>query len=363
MNGVGKMAAAWVDALEKLTLRTDLTLRTLLPLRTLVPRYNLLKKKARFCASCYSDDEAVGRQKYDRLLWCIQLVEACPLHNTLLKEVPETTAPTRYTFGLPGLSRLDGSSLANRKTRMASAEQIRSACLIAELLDDIHQRPEVFAHGGLTGKFLQHAANTLFGGDVPKLANHLDVQAGNIANWFSGTRPSLPHLANIAIRCGCNISDVLLGNDAKLREMHASSDSRAKVKRRPRFGKFQSSEHLLAELEHLDKSGEVKNLSQVCRLLDVSESCIRKLAPDFAAQLVKRGREARHKEKIEGQKARFNAYWQFFQELCRENEWPTGKRVATRMAQRTGRKINAFEASTFHARAMRLAKLSNLTPR
>jgi transcriptional regulator with XRE-family HTH domain len=242
---------------------------------------------------------------------------------------------------------------------MASAEQIRSARLIAELLDDVHQRPELFAHSGSTGKFLQHASNTLFDGELTKLAKHLGVQAGNISNWCSGTRPSLPHLANIANRCGCNISDVLLGNDVTLEKMPESANSRTKVKRRLRFGKFQSAENLIAELKRLDKLGKTKNLSQTCRLLDISDSSIRKLAPDYAAQLVIKGREARHQEKIEGEKARFDAYLQTFEQLCKENTRPTGKRVAARMFQRTGRKINAFEACRFHARAMRLAKLSN----
>lgn len=48
MNGVTGSAVAWVDALEKLTMRTDLTLRTLLPLRTPVPCFKLLSKEERF---------------------------------------------------------------------------------------------------------------------------------------------------------------------------------------------------------------------------------------------------------------------------------------------------------------------------
>ena len=363
MNGVGKIAIAWVDALEKLTMRTDLSLRTLLPLQTLVPRYNLLHEKRRFCASCYRDDEAVGRQKYDRLLWSIQCVEACPLHKVLLERLPETTRPKRYTFWLPGISPLDGTSLANHRTNAASAEQIRSARLIAQLLDDIHRHPELFEGGSSTTKFFQHAANTLFDGQMSELAKHLGISTGQLSGWRSGTQPSLPRLANIASRCGCTISNVLLGNEVKLRTTRTSFKLRKKVGRRPRLGKFHSPERLIEELKTLDNLGKTKNLLQTARLLDVSYSCILKLAPEYAAQLVQRGREARHKEKIEGEKARFNAYWQSFQELCRENRWPTGRRVAMRLFQRTGKKINIFEACTFHARAMRLAKLSSAKPR
>jgi len=134
------------------------------------------------------------------------------------------------------------------------------------------------------------------------------------------------------------------------------------VERRPRLGKFQSPERLIEELKRLDNLGKTENLLQTARLLDVSYSCILKLAPEYAAQLVQRGRETRRKKKIEGEKARFNAYWQSFQEMCRENRWPTGRRVAMRLFQRTGKRSNSFEACTFHARAMRLAKLSTAKP-
>ncbi|WP_321927389.1 TniQ family protein [Paraburkholderia guartelaensis] len=191
MNGVTASAIGWVNALERLTLRTDLIRRTLLPLRGLVPRTKLLSEEERFCPSCYRDDEILSRQKYNRLLWSIECVESCPLHGTLLETVPKAPKHKSYTFWLPGLSRIDGTSLANRKARPASDQQIRTARLIAELLDDIHQRPEMFTIGASTGTFLQHAANTLFGGNISRLANHLGVPRSRVYHCYSGKQPSL----------------------------------------------------------------------------------------------------------------------------------------------------------------------------
>jgi hypothetical protein len=361
MNGVSGSAAAWVNALEKLTMRSDLTSGTLLPLRILVPRVKLLSKKERFCPSCYRDDESVGRPKYNRLLWSIHCVEACSLHNALLETVPEAPRRKRYTFWLPGLSRIDGASLANHETREANEEQVRSARLVAELLDKIHQCPEPFANGSWTGEFIQHSANTLFDGNIFRLAKHLGVPRTLVVDWRTGQRPSLPMLTIIANRCGCAISDVLLGNNVMLRKMYESPDARTVICRRRQFVKFKTSVALIAELKRLEKLGLTKNLSQACRLLDVNESCLRRLAPDFAARLVQRGREARRREKIEREETRFNDYWQSFQEIYRENRKPTGNRVAARMSQRTGRGINVFEVGKFHARAVRLAKLLSVT--
>ncbi|WP_408602441.1 TniQ family protein [Paraburkholderia guartelaensis] len=135
MNGASGSAAAWANALEKPTMRTDLTPRTLLPLRTLIPLIKLLSSNVRFCPDCFGEDESAGRQQYSRLLWSIHCVEACPLRNTLLETAPEAPKHKRYTLWLPGFSRIDGTSLANRPPTKARNEQVRSAQLVAQLLD------------------------------------------------------------------------------------------------------------------------------------------------------------------------------------------------------------------------------------
>jgi hypothetical protein len=114
------------------------------------------------------------------------------------------------------VSRIDGASLANQETRDASEEQIRSAHLVAELLDEINQCPEKFANANWTSEFIEHATNTLFNGKLARLAKYL----GNkriLNNCRYLRRPiSLPLLTTIAGRCGCKISDVVLRQRVKI---------------------------------------------------------------------------------------------------------------------------------------------------
>lgn len=354
MNGVSDIAVAWVAALERLTLRTDLILRTLLPLRTVVPRFKLLSKIERFCPHCYADDERANRPKYNRLLWSIECVEACPLHNVLLEPVLGKIKP--YTFWLPGLSRLDGSSLANHATREASEMQVKSARLVAELLDDIHQHPYAFENGDSPAEFLRHAINTMYDGRALRLANHLGVDNVAVYGWCSGRiSPSLPRLVLIAYCCGCAVSDVILGNKVMLRRQSRPSDANPLVIRQ-RCGGAKPPEQLLADLERVFESGLARNLSHAARLLDVDEHFLRRLAPAIAARLVQRGRENRHREKIQREEARFVAFWQSFQELRSENIYPNDKKVRERMYQHMGRTLNFAEAGRFHKRALRLEK-------
>jgi hypothetical protein len=159
----------------------------------------------------------------------------------------------------------------------------------------------------------------------------------------------------MAERCGCKISDVVLGNNPKLRRTLENANAGAVViHRRSGVRSFKTSDALLAELEKLDKLGLLINLSQTCRLLDVNVSCLQLLAPAFATMLVQRGRDLRRTEKLARQERGFNEYWKYFQELLAEGIKPTRSKVADRIFQRTGVK-RSFVYSKFHTRALRLA--------
>jgi hypothetical protein len=359
MNGVCGRAAACVNALERLTFRNDLTSRTLLPLRICVPCAKLLSRQERFCPSCYSDDESLGRPKYNRLLWAIHCAEACPLHNVLFETVPKALKREAYTIWLPGVSRIDGTSLANQETRKATEKQMRSAQLVAELLDEVHQCPEKFLNAYRTKEFIQHAADTLFNGNIARLAKYLGNQAALDNCCARGRQISLPMLTTIADRCGCKISDVLLKSDMKLCRVYESANTSIVLYRHRGIRTFKTSHALIVELERLDSHGLLKNLSHACRLLDVSKNCIQKLAPDFATMLVHRGQKSRREEKLAREERGFDEYWKYFQELRREGIRPTRPKVAERIFQRTGVRRN-FVYGAFHTRALSTANLTSV---
>ncbi|ABE32854.1 hypothetical protein Bxe_A0076 [Paraburkholderia xenovorans LB400] len=163
MNGVTEHAERWVKALSQLTLRNDLHLRTLLPLRDIVPSWKLLSQKERYCPLCYSDDESNKRPKYNRLLWSLDCVMACPVHNVLLVEVGSSGMGGGRPFFLPGVSRLVGSSLAGQMAPPATYEQSCMARMAAHLLDDVHHHPDAFVEGNCSpAPFLKFATKELY---------------------------------------------------------------------------------------------------------------------------------------------------------------------------------------------------------
>ena len=84
INGVNENARNWVSALERFTLRDNLQLLTLLPFASLLKTPFLIRRERAWCPRCYESRRAQGQDVYEQLLWSLQPVEVCPLHNTPL---------------------------------------------------------------------------------------------------------------------------------------------------------------------------------------------------------------------------------------------------------------------------------------
>ncbi|WP_236860846.1 TniQ family protein [Burkholderia sp. MSMB617WGS] len=89
-SGVTELADSWAKALNHATGRNDLQLHTLVPLKAVVPPTKLLSPIERFCPICYAHDESSERPKYNRLLWAVDCVAACPLHCVQLQAVDKS---------------------------------------------------------------------------------------------------------------------------------------------------------------------------------------------------------------------------------------------------------------------------------
>jgi AraC-like DNA-binding protein len=85
INGVGKSAQNWVSAIERFTLRDNLRLLTLLPFASVLDTASLMRRERAWCSRCYESSAAQGQEVYERLVWCLQCVEICPLHKVSLQ--------------------------------------------------------------------------------------------------------------------------------------------------------------------------------------------------------------------------------------------------------------------------------------
>src|SRR5258708_21478685 len=84
LNSTNLTTRDWVQALEKLTLRSDLRYLTMLTWSdVLSPRY-LLRHAKSWCAFCYREWCERGFQMYEPLVWMLEVVTVCTHHNCYL---------------------------------------------------------------------------------------------------------------------------------------------------------------------------------------------------------------------------------------------------------------------------------------
>ncbi len=360
LAGVSSLAALWADTLNALSRRHDLQLLTLLPLKALLPTNKLVTEVSRFCPRCYESDEATGREKYDRLLWIIDAVKACPVHEVSLVEVGRTDDRVGVLpFFTPGVCRSTGESLASCAAGSAPPLDVDGARLVASLLDEAVFIGEHAPESAGVRAFLQHAVASLFDGNSARFAEHLGVGKSQVHGWQHGhSRPSLPRLVQIAQACDCGISDILLGNRSFLRAVPTERFGAPQLAPKRRAGASSPREELLASLQRAVECGSVATMREAAACLDVSEKFLRKLAPDVCNRIVERGTQLRKLASQAKQDALRRAYLEEHSGLRRRGIYPSRRRVVAGMKAKCAVSYRFPDLQRAQREAMKLAPVS-----
>ncbi|WMY11749.1 TniQ family protein [Paraburkholderia phenoliruptrix] len=366
INGDGVVAERWCVALEQLTLRSGLRSRTLLPLKHFVPiRDSVLTAEDRYCSDCFRDDETHKRPKYHRLLWNISLVEACPLHGTVLQCDKKNHAGRRNPYWLPGISWETGANLAGVPSTVAPSEKVELARLIASLLDEVCITPEVFLNGEhAVTDFVRYAVKVLFDGNVYRFSEHLKVSRTLVDDWLrKQVHPTLLSLTLIAHCCGCKIADVLLGRQVTLTKHPAFTI--VKPTCRPRAPAPPAAE-LNATLAHFLKSDDdVLTAKEIATLVGINTGRLKQtVRPEIWSALLRRLAEKRQEKQRYVVEQRFNEFLISFTSLKARGIYPSARNVADDVQQRTGSKPLDWNYAKFckEAHQLRSTSQKRLTP-
>lgn len=85
LNGTGLKATHLVQALEALTLRSDLRYLTMLTWADVLSCTGLTRSTKAWCPSCYENWNTTGQVEYEPLIWTIEVVTVCPRHHRRLQ--------------------------------------------------------------------------------------------------------------------------------------------------------------------------------------------------------------------------------------------------------------------------------------
>ncbi|MGC8210264.1 TniQ family protein [Ralstonia pseudosolanacearum] len=358
--GISSLATIWADTLNALSCRHDLQLLTLLPLKALLPTNKLVTAASRFCPRCYESDEAMGREKYDRLLWTIDAVKACPVHEVSLVEGGRTADRSGLlAFFAPGVCRSTGKSLAACAAVTASPLDVDGARRIASLLDESVFIGEHAPESVGVRAFLDYAVASLFDGNSARFAAHLGVGKSQVHGWQHGhSRPSLPRLVQIAQACDCGISDILLGNRSILRAVPAEHFGAPELAPKRRAGASSPREELLASLQRAVECGSVATMREAAARLDVSEKYLRKLAPDICSRIVERGAQLRKLASRARRDALAQAYLEEHSGLRGRGIYPSRRKVVAGMKAKCAISYRFPDLQRAQREAMRVAPVS-----
>ena len=184
IDGSTQPAQLAADCMSRSTGRNDLARCTLLGLTVmnLVQPDGLLSGYKRWCPSCWHDDTAAGRSRYERKLWTLSVVDACAVHSVLLVNRCPTCGCTQPPISRdvrPGVCSLcgellDGPAIALRDTQGADASRRLWFARQAEVL--VHALEVVAVHG-LNEKDLAYARQQGFA----VLADHVVRNGGSSA--------------------------------------------------------------------------------------------------------------------------------------------------------------------------------------
>lgn len=263
MNGSGRMAQQWVDALSALTLRSDLFGLSVLAWAQVMHDRNLLVSSRRWCRACLVEWRASGAPLYEPLLWSLTTASVCPVHAISLENVcPRCGRESRWLswwslpsfcsacFGPltpPDMQEAHGQGGAQsrevtQETQLPStqnvcgagsagtpdqAAQVQLARTIGDWLSDTSQRAEPIPHEWLD-MALRRALPPSEDGGAARFARQLDVPKVTFWGWTNARRPmALSALVAICRGLNCTVSAFLTPPETPLTDVkhHAASDA------------------------------------------------------------------------------------------------------------------------------------------
>lgn len=216
LSGVGKAPRRWTESLTILTGVPDLRYLTLEPVSAALTSFALLKKREAFCPLCLIEEQRNGASHH-RLLWDIQAVTACPLHDQKLVNFPGCSASKQIPMGkrkhFPGYCPNCGKPLQDcvgfKKAEAASQIELRTSKLVGEFIGQMATLSETATREGVKD-FISLACRET--GSYAKLGRLIGVKKSQVHGWLvDGVLPQFGVLLALADAFDVSIFSVMTG--------------------------------------------------------------------------------------------------------------------------------------------------------
>nr|MBF6596584.1 TniQ family protein [Thermaceae bacterium] len=215
INGTGAWSAKWVSILEELTKQADLSALTMLPWAAVLPPRGLLRRTRAWCPVCLHSWRADSPTAvYEPLLWALDSVVYCPLHNTPIVSICAAcghSGPSLAVAGRVGFCHRCGEWLGMPgSTAQATPPQTKEQTLwpqyvgsaVGELIVLGAQRAWSPSRERLA-RTMAGYRDSIAGGDIRELARTVGLSPRSVGDIVDGHQiPKLGTLLQIAYRLG-----------------------------------------------------------------------------------------------------------------------------------------------------------------
>ncbi len=262
MNGIGAPAECTVRSVSNATLLTTIEQLTFLPCQhVLVPAF---RKVRAWCGICYRDWREHDDIVYDPLLWSLDVVSACPVHNVRLAEVCVRCLRTQSPLGvhtLPGFCLHCGapltSSVSSSDLDLPSVREMWLARQVSDLLSI----SSVFDSTTIRHLFLDSLARLKngAGGNVLALANSAQLSPSVAQSWLEGSsKPLLRCLLRTCEHLQIPVSTLFKREEHRVDPIAATVNARC-------VNPYRTREQLKLILNAELKREQPRSMSQVAR--------------------------------------------------------------------------------------------------
>lgn len=355
--GAGELAKSWASAAELATGRKNLEQLTFFPLRHVLPFASTMSPRRKWCPICVSEHSGYT-EVHEPLLWCLQAVDACPRHGTLLVRDCGCGAKTsRFSTGRklhPGVCPRCSRAFTSEKDRIfmpAPAKAVREARLATDLIL-LGQQGRIGPAARKTFvDFLCSAAEQLDGGGRKAFARRLGCSPGQLKGWMSGHHKlTLQNALHVISTLGANVEGAFVSGVyvPNLGAAAVGGGLRKKQVRRPANPDWSKRLAGLVEAQNMEPP---PSLASVGRKLGVSARTLRKKWPEHCRTIAKRyadWKQSAYREAVEERVARLR---EVAEQLALQGIRPTRRRIME-VARITDWKYFKKRASTPTAEAM-----------
>jgi len=300
INGKSEGAAKFVAVLENATKQRDLKFITLLCWTDVLTSRNLLRKYRSWCPDCFYDQRLSTQTIYEPLLWFIDDVKICSIHQEfLVSTCPycNNQASVLKTNSRPGYCPIcekwlgscsNHDSSNNTPTDDELHFQLWVVENVGEMLSSAPRLQSQLLQSNLA-KSISSIIDCSYGGVAQRLATAMGKSKSSVWGWKHGR--NMPSLGEILIACyigGITLLDFLTSEGSVkpgLPTRQVLINNKNRKKKAPSRMILNIDSVRLELLGYLDPATEPMPMRHVAKCVVYEEKLLRKKFPEICKQI------------------------------------------------------------------------------